>query len=130
MGVPAAVLGDQVTAQCPGHLMPNPATGLPQPSPPLPFAAPITQGVVTSVLICGKPAAVAGSAGYNTPPHVGLHPSDPSFAPPVQIATVTQGSSTVLIGGQPAAKSGSAVTVCAGLPGQLAGSASTVLIGG
>jgi uncharacterized Zn-binding protein involved in type VI secretion len=129
MGTPAAVLGDQIVATCPGHLIPNPATGVPQPSPPLPFSAPLTQGVIASVLICGKPAAVAGSTGYNSPPHVGLHPSDPFFAPPTQLASVAGGSGTVLIGGMPAAMSGATTTVCAGLPGQLTGSAATVLIG-
>ena len=129
MGTPAAVLGDKITATCPGHLIPNPVTGVPQPSPPLPFSAPLTQGFVASVLICGEPAADTGSTGYNAPPHVGLHPSDPFFAPPAQLASVTGGSATVLIGGTPAATSGANTTVCAGLPGQLTGSAATVLIG-
>jgi hypothetical protein len=31
MGTPAAVLGDQVNATCAIHLIPNPATGAPQP---------------------------------------------------------------------------------------------------
>jgi uncharacterized Zn-binding protein involved in type VI secretion len=130
MGVPAAVLGDQVSANCPGHLIPNPATGAPQPSPPIPFTAPLSQGLSTSVLICGKPAAVAGSAGSNVPPHVGLHPSDPFFPPAAQTATVSGGSASVLIGGAPAARSGAPATVCGGLPGQLTGSAVSVLIGG
>ncbi len=66
-------MGDKITGQCPNHLMPNPATGAPQPSPPLPFSAPLTMGTVATVLIGGKPAAVAGSSGLNVPPHVGLH---------------------------------------------------------
>jgi uncharacterized Zn-binding protein involved in type VI secretion len=129
MGTPAAVLGDQISATCPIHLIPNPATGLPQPAPPLPFAAPITLGTVASVLIAGQPAAVAGSSGYNTPPHVGLHPADPFFTPTMQIGQVVMGSMTVLIGGQGAATASSQCVTCGELPGTLAASAATVLIG-
>jgi len=57
MGQPAAVAGDQVTGTCLLHLAPNPATGIPQPAPPLPFAAPITTGTCATVLIGGTPAA-------------------------------------------------------------------------
>src|SRR5207302_1515860 len=81
MGAPAIVMGDKVTGQCPNHMIPNPATGAPQPSPPMPFSSPLLQGLVSSVLIGGKAAAVMGSSGYNTPPHVGLHPSDPFMVP-------------------------------------------------
>ena len=45
--------------------------------------------------------------GLNTPPHVGLHPADPFLAPPTQQAMVTQGSTSVLFGGMPAARIGS-----------------------
>jgi uncharacterized Zn-binding protein involved in type VI secretion len=129
MGAPAAVTGDQISAQCPGHLIPNPATGAPQPSPPLPFTAPISLGVVPTVLVGGQPAAVVGSSGFNTPPHVGLHPSDPFMLPPQQIGQVVVGSVSVLIGGQGAATQSSQCTVCDGLPGTLAASGATVLIG-
>ncbi|HEV2372544.1 MAG TPA: PAAR domain-containing protein [Streptosporangiaceae bacterium] len=130
MGVPAAVLGDQVTGVCPIHLMPNPATGIPQPAPPLPFAAPITLGVCETVLINGTPAVVVAATGYNTPPHIGLHPADPFFAPPMQQAMITDGSATVLFGGMPAARTGSQATCCEQPVGTLTGSAATVLIGG
>jgi uncharacterized Zn-binding protein involved in type VI secretion len=130
MGQPAAVSGDQVNAVCSLHLMPNPATGAPQPSPPLPFAAPITLGVCATVLICGSPAVVIGANGLCTPPHVGLHPADPFFAPPMQQAVIIQGSTTVLFGGIPAARTGSQATCCAQPVGTLAGSAAAVLIGG
>ena len=115
---------------CPLHLIPNPASGAPQPAPPLPFAAPVTLGTCPSVLIGGTPAVVVGATGFNTPPHVGLHPADPFFAPPAQQAVVTQGSATVLFGGIPAARTGSMATCCAQPVGTLAGSAATVLIGG
>lgn len=129
MGTPAAVMGDQITAQCAIHLMPNPATGAPQPSPPLPFSAPLLQQTVSTVLISGKPAAVQGSSGMCTPPHVGLHPSDPYMVPTAQLGQVVVGSATVLIGGSPAASQASTCTVCGSLPGTLMASGSTVLIG-
>ncbi len=128
MGSPAIVTGDQVTGQCPNHLIPNPATGAPQPSPPLPFAAPLTMGTVATVLFGGQAAAVVGSSGLNTPPHVGLHPSDPFLVPSMQIGRVTSGSPTVMIGGKPAATAQSACTCCT-VPGTLVPSVATVLIG-
>jgi|ERR1700683_4894656 uncharacterized Zn-binding protein involved in type VI secretion len=128
MGTPAIVMGDQITGQCPIHIIPNPATGIPQPSPPLPFSAPITVGVVATVLIEGKPAAVAGNTGLNTPPHVGLFPADPFMVPVAQIGTIVTGSLTVLIGGQPAATASSTCTCCA-TPGTLAPTVTSVLIG-
>lgn len=128
MGAPAIVMGDQVTGQCPIHLIPNPATGAPQPSPPLPFSAPLTMGTIANVLIGGKPAAVAGSTGLNTPPHIGLHPSDPYLAPPMQIGTVVSGSTSVLIGGAPAATASSTCTCCS-TPGSLVPTVTNVLIG-
>ncbi|HTW06349.1 MAG TPA: PAAR domain-containing protein [Acidimicrobiales bacterium] len=130
MGTPAAVMGDQINASCPIHLIPNPATGAPQPSPvPMPFSAPITLGTVPTVLISGQPAAVEGSSGMNTPPHVGLHPADPYMVPLMQIGQVAMGSPTVLIGGMGAASESSQCMVCGGLPGTLAASGTTVLIG-
>ncbi len=130
MGAPAAVLGDRITATCSIHLIPNPATGIPQPGPPMPFSAPVTTGTCATVLITSKPAVVVGAQGTSVPPHVGLHPADPFMVPTMQIGAVVMGSSSVLIGGTPAAKSGSSCTAC-GLPGAtLTGTASTVLIGG
>jgi len=128
MGTPAIVMGDRVTGVCPIHLFPNPASGVPQPGPPIPFSAPITIGVQPTVLIGGKPAAVMGCSGLNAPPHIGLHPTDPYFAPPMQIGRITSGSATVMIGGQPAATVASVATCCA-TPGSLIPSVMTVLIG-
>jgi uncharacterized Zn-binding protein involved in type VI secretion len=120
-------MGDRIVGQCPIHQIPNPATGAPQPAPPMPFSAPLTLGLEPTVLVGGKPAAVVGSSGFNLPPHVGLHPGDPFLAPPAQEGRVLAGSPTVLIGGKPAARTGSQVLCCA-TPGQLVGSASTVLV--
>jgi uncharacterized Zn-binding protein involved in type VI secretion len=129
MGAPAIVMGDKVTGQCPNHLMPNPASGAPQPTPgPLPFSSPLTLSLVQTVLIHSKPAAVVGSNGMNTPPHVGLHPSDPYLAPPQQMGRITQGSTTVFFGGQPAANANSLCTCCV-VPGKLVPTVTDVLIG-
>lgn len=130
MGTPAAVVGDRLTGTCSIHLIPNPATGAPQPGPPLPFSAPLTTGVCTTVFATGKPVAVVGAGGVSVPPHVGLHPADPFLAPPAQQGIVTMGSSSVLAGGVPVARTGDSGTCC-GLPvGTLAGSAASVLVGG
>jgi uncharacterized Zn-binding protein involved in type VI secretion len=96
----------------------------------MPFSAPLLTGLATKVLIGNKPAAVQGSSGFCTPPHVGLHPSDPFMVPTQQQANIVVASTTVLIEGKGAATSSSTCTVCAGLPGTLVGTASTVLIGG
>lgn len=129
MSQPAAVLGDPVVGSCAIHQIPNPASGVPQPAPPMPFNAPLTQGLATSVLIMNKPAAVMGSSGVNTPPHVGLHPSDPSMLPAAQQGRVVAGSQSVLFEGKPAAHTGCQVSMCAAAPGQLTGSGASVLIG-
>lgn len=128
MGGPAVVANDQITGQCAIHLIPGPA-GAPVPGPPMPFGAPLSIGLSTTVLIEGKPAAVQGSQGLNMPPHVGLHPTDPFLAPPMQIGSVTMGSSSVLFENRPAAYTGCPVAICAQVPGQVTGSASSVMIG-
>lgn len=128
MGTPAAVMGDKIVGQCLTHQIPNPASGVPQPAPPMPFQAPLLQGLATKVLIANKPAAVMGSSGFNTPPHVGLHASDPFMAPPTQMGRVMQGSPSVLIEGKPAARQASQVVMCANVPGQLVATGTTVLI--
>ena len=130
MGQPAAVMGDRISGTCAVHQIPNPASGAPQPGPPMPFSAPVVQSLATTVLIGGKPAVVAGSMGYNTPPHIGLHPADPFMIPTQQMGTVVRGSTTVFFAGKPAAATGAQCTICAGIPGQLAGTAATVLVGG
>jgi uncharacterized Zn-binding protein involved in type VI secretion len=129
MGVPAAVAGDQITGICIGHVIPGPPVGNPVPGPPFPFSAPLTLGLSTSVLICGKPAALMGSSGFNTPPHVGLHPTDPFFAPPTQQGRVVSGSTTVLVENKPLATMSSQCTMCLAPATTLVASAATVLVG-
>jgi uncharacterized Zn-binding protein involved in type VI secretion len=128
MGAPAAVAGDRVTGTCMGHQVPSPS-GAPMPAPPLPFSAPLTMGLATKTFIAGKPAATQGSWGLNTPPHVGLHASDPYLAPPMQKGTVIVGSTTVFIEGKPAATMQSQCTMCLAPATTLAATATTVLIG-
>jgi len=112
------VQGDKIQGQCPGHQVPNPSSGAPQPSPaPLPFSAPLTDGLSSSVTIGGKAVAVMGSSGMNTPVHVGLHPSDPYATGMPQKGTVVSGSPTVTAGGQAVATSSSTVQMCAAVPG-------------
>jgi uncharacterized Zn-binding protein involved in type VI secretion len=127
MGAPAIVMGDQVQGMCAIHQVPS-GVGNPMPGPPMPFSAPLTTGLCSSVLIGGKPAAVLGSSGLNTPPHVGLHPSDPFMTPTVQVGRVVSGSPSVLFGGQPAASATANATCCA-TPGALVPSIMTVLVG-
>jgi uncharacterized Zn-binding protein involved in type VI secretion len=128
VGAPAIVMGDQITGMCSIHMIPNPATGAPQPSPPLPFSAPLTMALATKTMIGGKAAAVVGSQGLNTPPHIALHPSDPYMAPPMEIGQIVMGSATVLIEGKGAATAQSTCTCCVE-PGTLVPSVATVMIG-
>ena len=125
---PAIVMSDQITGLCKIHQIPNPATGIPQPAPPMPFSAPITMGTVPTVLINNKPAAVVGSQGMNTPPHVGLHASDPYMLPNMQMGKIIMGSTTVLIGGKPAATAQSQTLMCVE-PGSIVPTVTNVLIG-
>lgn len=130
MGTPAAVAGDRVVGTCVGHVVPSP-TGAPVPAPPLPFTAPVAEGLATSVLIGGRPAVVVGSAGLNAlTPHVGLHPGDPFMAPPAQRTTVVVGSTTVLAEGRGLAPTGSRAQLCLAPAGTVQGSVTTVLVGG
>jgi uncharacterized Zn-binding protein involved in type VI secretion len=112
------VMGDKIQGQCAIHMIPNPATGAPQPGPPMPFSAPLLMGLEPTVTIGDKAVAVMGSQGVNTPPHVGLHPADPFMAPTMQMGNVMSGSPTVMAGGKPIASTSSQVTMCGSVPGQ------------
>ena len=123
MSAPAIVQGDRVVGVCPNHTVGGP----PVPAGPQPFSAPLTLGLELTVLIGGKPAAVLGSSGYNTPPHTAPL-TDPFLAPMLQVGRVLSGSPTVLFGGKPAANAQSS-TLCCVVPGTLTPSVPTVLIG-
>ena len=85
------VMGDKIQGQCAIHQIPNPASGAPQPvaarcrSPRR-----CSTGLEPTVTIGGKAVAVMGSSGYNTPPHVGLHPADPFMVPTTQEGMVAE----------------------------------------
>jgi uncharacterized Zn-binding protein involved in type VI secretion len=113
MAIPL-VLGDKIQGNCPGHTIPS-ASGT-QPAGPLPFAAPLTDGLESKVTIGGKPVAVMGSSGLNTPPHPGL--ADAFAVPTTQKGMVLSGSPTVTAGGKPIATSDSQVAMCAQVPGK------------
>lgn len=123
------VQGDKIQGQCAVHQVPNPASGAPQPSPaPLPFSAPLLDGLEASVTIGGKPVAVLGSSGVNTPPHVGLHATDPFVTPTTQKGLVLSGSATVTAGGKPVATSSSQVQMCAQVPGSAVATVTDVTV--
>ncbi len=120
MSAPAIVQGDRIMGVCPNHPVPS------GPPVPMPFSAPLTLGLVLTVQIGGKPAAVIGSSGYNVPPHVGI--TDAFSAPMLQEGRVLSGSPTVQFGGKPAATAQSSCLCCV-VPGQLLPTIANVLIG-
>jgi len=98
------------------------------PTPGLPFAAPLTIGCSMTTTINGKPIALVGATGMNTPPHVGLHASDPFMVPLTQIGTVVASPALTLVEGRPVATTGASCTVCNNAPVTLVRS-SNVLVG-
>lgn len=125
MGAPAIVMGDKINGICPNHLIPS-ASGT-APAGPQNFSAPLIQGLVPTVFIGGKQAAVVGASGFNTPPHSGI--VDPPYASPtMQVGRIVTGSPTVFIGGKPAATAVSQATCCV-VPGKVVPTVTNVLIG-
>jgi len=131
-GQPAAKQNDTVTGVDTHIVMvPTPTGSVPTPIGGHPFNGIINGGLSTNVAIMGLPAATVGSTAQNTPPHVPL--GGPSFqVPPLNQATIMQGSSTVLINGKPAARNGDSAQTCDDLvpaPHGTVVAAGTVLIG-
>ncbi|MFC4857278.1 PAAR domain-containing protein [Actinophytocola glycyrrhizae] len=130
MGKAAAKQGDRVVGTD-VHVVLVPSSGGPVPTPmSLPFSATITESCSTTVLIEGKPAAVAGSGTVNQPPHVA--PSGRFAKEPANRGKVLLGSPTVLVDGKPAARAGDRVLTCndpADVPVGVVQATSTVLIG-
>jgi uncharacterized Zn-binding protein involved in type VI secretion len=107
MGQPAARQGDLVTASD-THLVS--VGGAPPTSVVLPFQAPLTDGLSPDVRIGGLPAAVLGSGGTNSPPHV---PGPGLFTrPPTNRATVQTASTPVRINNRFAARNGDTALTC------------------
>ncbi len=122
------VMGDKVQGQCAAHQVPSPS-GAPMPSPsPLPFSSPLLQALDQTVTIGGKAVAVVGSSGLNTPPHVGLHASDPFMVPNLQQGMVMSGATSVTVGGKPLATTMSQVTMCMQVPGKPVGTVTDVSV--
>jgi len=131
MGQPAAKQGDQITATDTHIILIPAAAGAPVPTPtPLPFAGILQSSLSTNVNIMGQPAATVGSIANNTSPHI---PTGGSFSkPPSNMGKVFQGSPTVKINGQPAARNGDPAMTCndpADLPVGTVVAVGTVLIG-
>src|SRR5438876_599826 len=110
MGQPAAKQGDRVTAVDTHIVM------VPPPAPPAPLPHPfsgVLNGQLSSdVRIMGRPAAVVGSTADNTPPHIPTPPGTAFQRPPTNRATVSSGSATVLINGNPAVRNGDRALTC------------------
>jgi len=131
MGQPAAKQGDQITATDTHIILVPAAAGAPVPTPtPLPFSGILQSNLSTNVQIMGQPAATVGSIANNTPPHI---PIGGSFSkPPSNMGQIIQGSATVFINGQPAARNGDPAMTCndpVDLPVGTVVAVGTVLIG-
>jgi uncharacterized Zn-binding protein involved in type VI secretion len=111
MGQPAAKQGDQVTATDTHIILVPAAAGAPVPTPtPLPFSGILQSNLSPNVNIMSMPAATVGSMANNTPPHI---PIGGSFSkPPSNMGQVMQGSATVFINNQPAARNGDPAMTC------------------
>lgn len=93
----------------------------------LEFNGIIDGGVSSSVRVNGKPAAMVKSTATNTPAHeTQLAPNQSFPAPPSNSGKITNGSQTVRINGQPAARAGDPAETCH----EFAGPAPTVVVGG
>lgn len=130
MGLPAAKMGDQITATD-THIIMIPSPGGPVPTPlPHPFIGIISGGTSANVLIENKPAATVGSTAMNTPPHIPQ--GGPFQKMPSNQGQITMGSATVFINNKPAARNGDTALTCndpVDLPIGTVVAVSTVLIG-
>jgi uncharacterized Zn-binding protein involved in type VI secretion len=133
MGQPAAKANDQVVGGD-THIVMVPAGPSLVPTPlPHPFSGVISGGVISTVKIMGQPAAVVGSTADNTPAHIPTPPGTTFQKPPSNKATIQMGSTTVKIGGKPAARNGDTALTCndpADAPIGKVVAVSTVFIGG
>jgi uncharacterized Zn-binding protein involved in type VI secretion len=129
VGQPAAKQGDKIMA-VDIHLIQPPATSPPVPIPH-PFSGIIDGSLSSNVNIQSMPAATLGSTATNTPPHI---PIGGTFVkPPSNRGTIIQGSATVFINNQPAARSGDTALTCndpVDAPVGTVVAVGTVLIGG
>jgi len=128
MGQPAAKQGDQITATD-THLVITPGGGTPA-ATPFPFNGVLQNSLSTNVNIMGQPAATVVSIAMNVPQHI---PVSGSFkSPPSNQGRIIQGSGTVMINGQPAARNGDTAMTCndpTDMPVGTVVASGTVLIG-
>ncbi len=133
MGKPAATQDHQVVG-IDTHMVMVPAGPSLAPAPlPHPYTGKLDGGLVATVKIGGKPAAVVGSTATNQPAHIPTPPGVSFQQPPSNRATVIMGSNTVLIGGQPAARAGDTANTCnfpVDAPTGTVVAVGTVLVGG
>ncbi len=133
MGAPAAKQGDLITAVDMHIVMvPSPSGTVPTPLPH-PFNGMLDGNLSSNVKVMGMAAATMGSTANNNPPHFPTPPGTAFQMPPMNKATIMNGSSTVLINGKPAARLGDTVQTCADPIPNTAGvivANSTVMIGG
>ncbi|MHB1354896.1 MAG: PAAR domain-containing protein [Anaerolineae bacterium] len=131
-GQPAAKQGDTVTGVDTHIIMvPTPGGPVPTPIPGHMFNGIINGGLSSNVMIMGMPAATLGSTAQNTPPHIPMG-GGPFQIPPQNSATITQGSTTVMINNKPAARAGDPALTCDDLvpaPHGTVVAVGTVLIG-
>lgn len=132
MGAPAATQNHAVVA-VDTHIVLVPTPGGPVPTPlPHPFSGKLDGGLVATVKVAGQPAAVVGSTATNQPAHIPTPPGTAFQRPPPDRGEVHMGSTTVLVGGKPAARAGDPVRTCndpADLPVGAIVAAGTVLVG-
>lgn len=84
---------------------------MPIPVPGHPFNGVINGGLSPNVLVGGLPIAVVGSTASNQPPHIPI--GGTSFQiPPTNQATITMGSTTVLVNGKGVARNGDPAATC------------------
>lgn len=115
MGQGAAKQGDSIVNSADIHIVLVPSPGGPVPTPqPFPFNGKITLNTSLNVRVNSRPAAIVGSMAQNVPPHI---PTSGTFQiPPTNLGRVVMGSTTVRIGGRPAARAGDICETCHDIP--------------
>ncbi len=110
MGKPAAKQGDRIVA-VDTHILMVPSPGGPVPTPTsMPLSGVLDGALSGDVVVEDQAAAVKGSTADNSPAH--LPTAGPFQRQPSNRGTVDTGSPTVLVNGQPIARSGDTVITC------------------
>ncbi len=90
-------------------LIPSPAGPVPTPMA-IPFSGPIADHLSSTVFVDNMPAAIVGSQAHNMPVHIPM--GGPFQRSPLNIATVKQGSPTVITGDGAIARAGDPAECC------------------